>query len=76
MVNYLLEKGPMQPTEKNHLRYKFPKDKFGRCFQPSWYSKSLPGNAQVRRDWISYSISKDKLYCHHCILSGHNFHKS
>lgn len=76
MINYLLEKGPMQPTEKNHLQYKFPKDKFGRCFQPSWYWKSLPGNAQVRRDWLSYSISKDKLYCHHCILFGRNSNKS
>lgn len=74
MVNYLLEKGPMQPTDKS--KFPFPKDKYARCFQPSWYWKSLPGNSHIRRDWLSYSVSKDKLYCHHCILFGRNANKT
>lgn len=48
----------MQPIEKNNNLIKFPKDKYGRCFQPSWYWKSLPGNSHIRRDWLDYLILK------------------
>lgn len=76
MIDFLIKKGPMQPTENNQPQLKFPKDKYGRCFQPSWYLKSLPGNSHIRRDWLSYSISKNKLFCHHCLFFGKNIQKT
>lgn len=55
---------------------KFPKDHFGRQFQTSWYWKTSLDNMQVRRDWISYSISTDKVFCHHCIIFGRKGQKN
>lgn len=76
MIDFLIKKGPMQPTEKNQFQLKFLKDKYGRSFQPIWYWKSIPGISPIRRDWLSYSISKDKLYCHHCLLFGKSIQKT
>ncbi|XP_025202917.1 zinc finger MYM-type protein 1-like [Melanaphis sacchari] len=76
IVDFLIKKGPMQPTVDDLPTRVFPKDKFGRSFQTSWYWKSLPGNVNVRRDWLSYSVSSDKMFCHHCLLFGRNINKA
>lgn len=76
IVDILIKKGPMQPTIEDLPTRVFPKDKFGRSFQTSWYWKSLPGNVNVRRDWLSYSVSSDKMFCHHCLLFGRNINKA
>ncbi|XP_060873219.1 uncharacterized protein LOC132947058 [Metopolophium dirhodum] len=74
----------VQPTGTNHVELSndldlptrvFPKDKFGRSFQTSCYWKSLPDNINVRRDSLSYSISSNKMFCHHCLLFGRNTNK-
>lgn len=76
MVNFLLKRCPMQPLNED-MPYKiFPTNNNGRSFQPSWYWKKLPGNLQVSRDWLSYSIINNKLYCHSCILFGKNRKKT
>jgi len=75
----------VQPAETNHVQLSndpdlptrvFPKDKFGRSFQTSYYWKSLPGNVNVSRDWLSYSISSVKMFCHHCLLFGRTTNKA
>lgn len=76
IIDYLISKGPMQPTAEHLLNNTFPKDKFGRCFQTSWYWKLLPVNVNIPRDWLSYSLSSDKIFCHHCLLFGHNIKKA
>lgn len=76
IVDFLIKKGPMQPTIEDLPTRVFPKDKFGRSFQASWYWKCLPGNVNVRRDWLSYSVSSDKMFCHHCLLFGRNINKA
>lgn len=67
MIDFLLKKEPMQPSRPELPIQEFPKDKYGRSFQTSWYWKILPGNVQVKRDWISYSLIIDKALCHHCL---------
>jgi hypothetical protein len=76
IVDYLIEKGLMQPTIEDLPTRVFPKDKYSRSFQTSWYWKSLSGNVNVRRDWLSYSVSSDKMFYHHCLLFGPNINKA
>lgn len=76
IVDFLISKGPMQPTAYHFSNNTFPKDKYGRCFQTSWYWKLLPGNVNIRRDWLSYSLSSDKIFCHHCMLFGRNIKRA
>jgi len=76
MVNYLIKKGPMQPLQNDLPLKVFPSNKISRSFQPSWYWKKLPGNLLVPRDWLSYSINNNKLYCHNCIIFGRNRQKA
>jgi hypothetical protein len=37
IVDYLIKKGPMQPTIEDLPTRIFPKDKYGHTFQISWY---------------------------------------
>lgn len=76
MIEYLIKKGPMQPTKEDLPQGKFPTNKKNRSFQPNWYWKILPGNMYVKRDWLSYSIMNDKIYCHYCIIFGKNIKKA
>lgn len=67
IVDFSIKKGPMQPTIEDLPNRVFPKNKFGRSFQTSWYWKSVPGNVNVRRAvaWrgiISGVSSHEKLY--------------
>jgi hypothetical protein len=40
-----------------------------RSFHESYYHKTIQ-NVQVRRNWLSYSPSQNKLYCVSCKLFG------
>lgn len=71
-----MKKGILQPTEEDLPEYKFKVDTHGRRFHTTWYWKELPGNKKIKRDWLSYSITNDKLYCIHCILFGKNSQKA
>ncbi|KAE9522277.1 hypothetical protein AGLY_017320 [Aphis glycines] len=77
IIEFFIKKGPMQPTQFDWPHNQsFPKDKYGRSFQSAWYWKSLPGNIQVRRDWLCYSIKDDSAFCLHCIIFGKNLNQS
>jgi len=51
----------------------FPKSKdpngVSRSFHESYYHKTIQ-NVQVRRNWLSYSPSQNKVYCVSCKLFG------
>lgn len=76
MIQFLVKNGPMQPVVQDLPQKQFPRDKYNRSFQTAWFWKQLPGNRYVLRDWLSYSISNNNLYCHHCILFGKNQQKA
>ena len=57
--------GPCKPQDEV-----FPKDEFGRCFQPSWYTKG-----GVPREWLIYSMKKDAMFCFSCWLFPNQSHK-
>jgi len=53
----------------------FQKDSLGRSFHDSCYWKTLPSGEIIRRKWMTYSKTENKLYCFHCALFGKN-HKT
>lgn len=77
IIEFLIKKGPMQSTQSDlPQNQSFPKNKYGRSFQSAWYWKSIPGNIQVKRDWLCYSIKDDSAFCLHCIIFGKNSKQS
>jgi len=61
MIEFLIQKGPMQPSREDLPQIKFPPNKQNRCSHTNWYWKIMPGNIHVRRDWLSYSIVNDNV---------------
>ena len=53
-----IEMGPTQPMCPN-----FPSNKDERCFRAAWYKDF---------EWLEYSVSKKKTYCHYCFLFKHD----
>lgn len=72
IVDYFFKLGPSQPSAYEMPNKCFPKDPLGRSFHDNWYWKQLPSGERVRRKWMTYSISENKLYCFHCALFGKN----
>jgi len=72
--NYILELGPCQPLPEDVPGKMYPKDKYGRHFNHLWYYRTIPDGTKVIRDWLSYSLSTDKVFCIHCLLYGINIH--
>ncbi|XP_015378254.1 PREDICTED: zinc finger MYM-type protein 1-like [Diuraphis noxia] len=66
-TDMLVRKGPCQPT--NNI-FKFPTNEEHRSFQESWFTKKLNDGTLVNRDWLSYSISTDNMFCFHCQMYG------
>jgi len=66
---YILKLGPCQPSAQEMPFHKFPKTN-NLSFHAKWYTKTLPDGSVGTRKWLSYSISKDKIYCLYCILFG------
>jgi hypothetical protein len=66
--NYILKLGPCQPMPE-HVSGKtfstFPIDNNGRRFSHLWYNISLPDGTKILRNWLSYSISENKIFCLH-----------
>jgi hypothetical protein len=61
--------GPCQPGIKEN--FKFPADQCGRRFNPEWYYEkqaSRFGEIKSYREWLSYSVEKDAMFCFSCIL--------
>ncbi|XP_025205943.1 zinc finger MYM-type protein 1-like [Melanaphis sacchari] len=65
----ILNNGPCQPQKIDMPNKRFPVHN-SRSFQCSWYMKTMPDGSATRREWISYSCSKDKIFCIYCILIG------
>lgn len=72
--NQFYAMGPCQPLPEDLPEKSFPKDVFVRRFNHLWFNRILQDGTKVHRDWLSYSPSKNKLYCLHCILYGNNMH--
>lgn len=58
----------MGPTQIRIERDNFPKDRIGRHFASSYYTKKLTNNETIPRRWLVYSISKDRTFCFCCRL--------
>eukprot|EP00112_Aurelia_sp_Birch-Aquarium-sp1_P013512 Seg287.14 transcript_id=Seg287.14/GoldUCD/mRNA.D3Y31 product="Zinc finger MYM-type protein 5" pseudo=true protein_id=Seg287.14/GoldUCD/D3Y31 len=68
----LILNGANQPKSADMLQKAFPKSKHGshfRSFNDSWYNSKV-GKETVHRNWISYSPSKDAVFCHFCMFFG------
>ncbi|KAK9053582.1 hypothetical protein SSX86_024656 [Deinandra increscens subsp. villosa] len=64
MINKLVEQGPKQnSTIKNG-----PRDKYGRRFNNSVFTRRLPNMETCDREWLVYSKELDKLFCFCCKL--------
>ena len=64
MINKLVEQGPKQnSTIKNG-----PRDKYGRRFNNSLFTRILPNMETCEREWLMYSQELDKLFCFCCKL--------
>eukprot|EP00794_Sanderia_malayensis_P001000 gene1000-316_t len=68
----LIIKGANQPKSADMPKKTFPKSKhcsLFRSFSDTWYNVKI-GKETVHRNWISYSPSKDSLFCHFCMFFG------
>ncbi|XP_025410826.1 zinc finger MYM-type protein 5-like isoform X2 [Sipha flava] len=72
--NYILELDPCQPLPEDIPGKMYPKDKYGRHFNYLWYYRTIPDSSKVIHDWLSYSLSTDKIFCIHCLLFSINIH--
>jgi len=60
----LIEHGPPISSTRNY----YPHDENNRHFSNKWFFRKLTNGEQVRRQWLMYSVSKNKLFCFPCIL--------
>jgi len=64
---------PCQPTPFDLKNHKFPTKKQGkytRSFHEGHYFKKIASGQFVKRTWVSYSPSTDRVYCIVCKLFG------
>lgn len=65
----ILKNGPCQPNSGEIKNYIFPLNN-GRHFRPEWFAKSMQDGTVIKRDWLTYSVSENKVYCMPCMLTG------
>ena len=70
LINLILKTGPSQPTENEMVNSEFPKDSEGRKFHSAWYWKKLNDGTVAKREWLSYSVSTNRIFCTDCMLFG------
>lgn len=69
IVSSILNEGPSQPIVDNLPDRQFPKDNNDRRFHAEWYNMILPdGKSAEKRNWLSYSICMNRIYCINCML--------
>jgi len=69
LITKILEISPSQPTANSLNKKQFPINKNGRRFHSEWYKKILPdGKSVENRNWLSYSITNDHIYCIDCMF--------
>ncbi|XP_060835470.1 uncharacterized protein LOC132918310 [Rhopalosiphum padi] len=72
-LSYMISIGPCQPLASNIPGKSFPKRKQNnifRSFHDTYYYKMLPDKSTVKRTWVSYSPSIDRVHCIVCKLFG------
>lgn len=75
MTTKILELGPCQPKPNELPGRNYPQNN-GHRFLQSLYYVILSDGSTVKRDWLTYSKSKSRMYCFHCILfPGHGKEK-
>lgn len=67
MTSKILELGPCQPEPIELPGGNYPQIN-GHRFLKSLYYVILADGSTVKRDWLTYSKSKTRMYCIHCIL--------
>ncbi|XP_060846352.1 zinc finger MYM-type protein 1-like [Rhopalosiphum padi] len=73
LIDHFFKTGAAQPTANELENRCFPIDSHGRSFHENWYWKTIASGEVVRRKWLSYSLTKNKLYCLFCALFGNNY---
>lgn len=76
IVDYILKLGSCQPGWEELPGKQFPRNKNNRHFYPGYYFKRLEDLTSLKRDWLSYSPSEDKIFCLHCMLFAQNGEKA
>ncbi|KAE9530483.1 hypothetical protein AGLY_010945 [Aphis glycines] len=78
--DYILKFGPSQPLQNDLPNKIFPyeinKEKIKISFNDKHYYRILSDKSKCHRDWLSYSVSKNKIFCIHCMLFGTNLHSN
>ncbi|CAF4444099.1 unnamed protein product, partial [Didymodactylos carnosus] len=64
-IDHFLSLGPCQPENG----FIFPKESERSC-SCTWFLKNLPDKSREKREWLTYSKTKNKLYCLLCSLFG------
>ncbi|XP_025200620.1 zinc finger MYM-type protein 1-like [Melanaphis sacchari] len=68
----IIQRGPCQPTE---IDTNFPKSN-GRRFLSKFYWNEFTNGERFNRDWLSYSILFDRVFCIYCMFFGKNSQKA
>ena len=68
MINTMLSSGPCQPQHHDHAI----KTDASRSVQvqPTWYTRKMSDNTTRRRQWLSYSVSAQSMFCVTCMAFG------
>ncbi|XP_068108911.1 zinc finger MYM-type protein 1-like [Hyperolius riggenbachi] len=62
----LVEKGPIRlPND-----FEYPKNEGNRHFSTNFFTRKMPNGETVDRQWLTYSKTKDRLFCFPCKLFG------
>lgn len=61
----IIERGLNHSDITNYI---FPESEDGRHFSVKWFYKNLLNGEKIRRQWLVYSHSTDKMYCYPCVL--------
>lgn len=68
----IISKGPFQPKKNELPGNNFPQ-KYGHRFTEDYYWRKLTGDDRVHRDWLTFSISKNRLFCFYCMFFGDKY---
>lgn len=65
----IMSKGPCQPEKFELPGQNFP-TKYGHRFSTDHYWKKLQNNDRIRREWLSYSLKSNRIFCLYCMFFG------
>jgi len=69
LKNLISMRGAYQPNENELPNGEDPKDPNNkRSFHSSWYLRKLVDMTYIKRNWLTYSLKLNKVFCLYCIL--------